>query len=528
MSRNEELERAKQELAIAQRLIAVKKSQEDLISFTRFTMPDLEDPENVLLSEYEDAEHHRVIAKDLEDLEKGIIRRLIVTIPPRHGKSELCTRKFPTWCQGRNPHWQQIITGYSETFSQQEFGKPIRNLMIGDRFKQVFPKAIVQADSKSSGFIETANRGKLTITGVGGPVTGKGADLLVIDDPYKNAEDADSDTYRNKVWDWYASTARTRLMPGGRILIVLTRWHEDDIVGRIFNPDYTDQRQKHLWRVRHMAALTDKDGNPHNDGEPLWPEWYSKEELLSIQYDLSSKKTVRFWNALYQGQPSPPDGDYFTRDMFVTYDSPKELPQNMNYYAGMDLAVSTEYGRDRSFVVTAGVDEYGDIWIVDVLWEKQEADVIVDAIVAEFVRYKPIYAWGETGQIAKSIGPFLRKRMKEKKCWTFIEESAPIGDKSARARSFRGMMAQGMVHWPNYQPWYHDLVDEFLKFPTGKHDDAVDGCAWLGLGLDGLAPGKQKKEKPKEHKVGTMGWMKWASDLNRRDNMTTEDKHGGF
>lgn len=510
-----------QQILAAERMLKIHKARENLIDFAELMLPDPEDPEDSNKSQFQAAEHHHQIAKALEDVDKGTCRRLIITMPPRHGKSEVCTRLFPAWFTGRHHAAQVIVAGYSETFAIEEFGSEIRNHMIKHEFKQVFPGTLLDANAKSSSFIKTTKRNKITITGVGGKTTGKGADLMIIDDPLKNAEEADSAGHREKIWDWYTSTIRTRLMPGGRIVIIMTRWHDDDLVGRILDPEGPVRDSIKNWTVLHLPAIFD-EGTKNE--RALWPEWYPLEELKAIKADISP----RWWSALYQGNPSPEDGDYFKKKMFSTYRQDELLPlDRLRIYSAMDLAVSKESANDRSCLITVGVDKDGTIWVLDVLWERRAADELVEEVVVELMRHNPMVCWGEKGQIAKSVGPFLRRRMKEKRCWTIIEEEAPVADKLARSRSIRGRMNMGMVRFPDFATWWPDAQLEMLKFPNGKHDDFVDALSLIGLGLDIQIPASKSVTKaPEAVIVGTGAWLKQASDRRKKKLKITNSRKG--
>lgn len=502
--------------------MAVRQSRENLVPYMKLMMPDMVEPDNVMKSRFVGGWHHDKLCHKLELLERGVIRRLIVTMPPRHSKSETCTRGFPSWYIGKRPSSQILIAGYSETFAQQEFGREIRATMSSDRYTDVFPACQMDKGGKSAGFIMTTAKGKMTMTGVGGAMTGKGADLLVIDDPIKNAEQADSEVERNNIWNWYMTTARTRLQPGGRILIVMTRWHEDDLIGRILDPETNSQEAIDKWEVLHLPALRDPDTGLacSDDGKnvALWPNWQPKEELLAIKQDV----TPRVWSALYQGQPTPEDGEYFTSPMIKEY-HPYQLPDenDLRKYMAMDLAVSYEAKRDASCILTVGVDAEDNIWVLDAIWERKAADDIVESAVMAMDVHKPLIVWGEKGQISKSIGPFMRKRMNELNIHAYIEEETPAVDKQVRSRSIRARMSMGKVLFPKDAHWFSDAKTEMLKFPNGRHDDFVDALSWIGLGLEREIGHKPIKDVEQE-KVGTIAWIKKQSELERNMHLNED------
>lgn len=287
--------------------------------------------------------HHRKIAEHLEKVESGAIKRLMITMPPRHGKSMLASEYFPAWYLGRNPNHYIITASYSQDLAD-DFGRKVRNQMAGPEYKAIFPGVELAKDSTSAKRFSTNQDGSYFAVGVGGPVTGRGAHLLLIDDPVKNREDADSEIYRKRAKEWYTSTAYTRLMPGGRVVVIQTRWHEDDLAGWLL------EEQKHEgWVTLNLPAI--------EDGKALWPEQYPLERLQEIQKTIGS----RDWSALYQQSPSPDTGDYFKREWVRYYD---KAPEVMTIYGASDYAVTSD-GGDYTEMGVAGVDEHDNIYLLD-------------------------------------------------------------------------------------------------------------------------------------------------------------------
>lgn len=505
------------EIRAAKRLLKVQEARDSLIEFTRLTMPDPHDPADVDLSMYEAALHHEAIAEALEKVERGEILRLIITMPPRHGKSELASKRFPVWCVGRNPSWQIIFATYNQDFAD-DFGRKAREIIKAPSYRQVFPGAGLKPGSAASNRLELTNDALMVFVGMGGAVTGRGADLLVIDDPFKNAEDADSQAIRDKAWSWFTTTAFTRLMPGGRIVIILTRWHEDDIVGRIDNPEYIKPEIAATYKRLDLPAIS-------HDGQALWPERYP----LKVLEEIKGTLLPREWAALYQQQPAPEDGDFFKRENIVPYHSPADLPKGLRMYGASDHAVSTLQTRDATVAGCVGVCPEGHIWILpDLFWGRKETDFVVDEMIAQFRRHKPLIWWAERGHISKSIGPFLRKAMTERGVWANVEECTPVKDKQTRARSIQGMMAWKRVHFPAFAPWYGQAVAELLKFPNAAHDDFVDWLAWIGLGVEREVGATLTREPKSDYpKTGTLAWVKWASNLERKARDMAK-RAGGF
>lgn len=434
---------------------------------------------------YQDAHHHRLIARHLEMVERGEITRLMITMPPRHGKSMLASEFFPAWYMGRNPDHYVVTATYAQELAD-DFGRKVKNQIEDAAFQAVFPGVGLADDSKSAkrfhiegsqgGFEHsTTQRGAFYAVGVGGPLTGRGAHLLLIDDPVKNREDAESEVIRRKTKDWYTSTAYTRLMPGGRIVIIQTRWHEDDLSGWL-QSDHGHEG----WTVLNLPAIND-------NGEALWPEQYPVEALERIKRALPP----RDWSALYQQAPSPETGDYFKREWVIPVEHvpPRE---EMAIYGGSDYAVTAD-GGDYTVHAVIGVAHDGRMYLLD-LWREQAAsDVWVDAFCALVRKWKPIGWAEETGQIKSGVGPFLVKRMVETGSYTTREQFPTRGDKAVRAQSIRGRMAMQGLHVPRDAQWVSDFISELMSFPVGVHDDQVDAVGLVGQLMDKIGSGERPR-----------------------------------
>jgi predicted phage terminase large subunit-like protein len=426
---------------------------------------------------YHAAPHHRLIASKLEAVERGGIKRLIISMPPRHGKSMLASEFFPAWFLGRNPDRYVIAASYAQELSD-DFGRKVRNQIQDTTFKAVFGNVGLADDSTSAKRFNTQKGGAYFAVGVGGAITGRGAHLLIIDDPVKNREEAESETFRRRAWDWYTSTAYTRLMPDGAIVVIMTRWHEDDLVGRILR-----EHNHEGWEVLELPAIDER-------GVALWPEQYSITVLENIRRTIGN----RDWSALYQQKPTPDEGDYFKREWVHWYDT---LPTHLAFYGASDYAV-TSNGGDYTCHLVGGVDPDGNIYIPpDGFWRGQSDSLVwVNALIELIKHFKPV-AWAEeTGQIRSALDPLITRRQREEQAWCYREAFPTRGDKAVRAQSIRGRMAQHMVYLPKGAPWVDDFIGELLNFPAGKNDDQVDAFGLLGQLLDKMFKGKPKDAAP--------------------------------
>lgn len=445
---------------------------------------------------YRDAAHHRLIARHLEAVERGNIKRLMITMPPRHGKSMLASEFFPAWYIGRNPDHYVVTATYAQELAD-DFGRKVKNQIEDEAYKAIFPGVSLADDSKSakrfhidgsSGGIEhhTGQRGAFYAVGVGGPLTGRGAHLLLIDDPVKNREDAESEVIRKKTKDWYTSTAYTRLMPGGRIVVIQTRWHEDDLAG------WLQEEHKHEgWVVLDLPAINEA-------GEALWPEQYDIQALEQIKRALPP----RDWSALYQQRPSPDTGDYFKREWIRAVDTipPK---QTLSVYGASDYAV-TANGGDYTVHVIVGVDHEGRLWLLDMWRGQASSDVWVNAFCDLVRKWKPIGWAEETGQIKSGVGPFLVKRMMETQSYVAREQFPTRGDKAVRAQSIRGRMALAGLYVQKDAPWLSDLISEMMSFPVGVHDDMVDALGLAGQLMDRMSMGNKPKQAERKLEIGAV------------------------
>lgn len=436
----------------ARELLRRRAARTSLLAFTRYTLPS-----------YQDAEHHRLICEHLEAVESGACKRLMIFMPPRHGKSELASRRFPAWYMGRNPRAEIIAASYNSDLAA-DFGREVRAIVNSEEYQAAFPGVTLRQDSKAADRWHTNDGGAYRASGVGTAMTGRGADLLLIDDPVKDREEADSELRRERVWDWYRSTAYTRLSPQGRIVVIQTRWHEDDLSGRLLEQMAGDGDQ---WEVLSLPAVS--------QGRALWGERFPVERLEAI------KRTIgqRDWSALYMQSPQPDEGGYFQRAWFKTW---PEQPKHLRIYGTSDYAVTDGAG-DYTVHRIWGVDQSGDLYRLDGWRGQTPADEWIEAKLDLIAKWKPSAWFGEAGVIQKAVEPMLKRRMRERNTFCRLEWVPSIHDKATRARGFQARASMGKV-------WFERDADlsEFLSFPAGKHDDEVDVAGMIGRALDDAHP----------------------------------------
>lgn len=411
-------------------------------------------------------------------------------MPPGSAKSTYTSVEMPAWFLGRNPGASIIAASHTQELAER-FGRRVRNIVADAPMRKVFDVGIA-ADSAAAGRWDTDKGGEYYAAGVGGSITGRRADLAIIDDPVKSREDADSERSREKAWEWYTNDLLTRLKPGARQVVVMTRWHEDDLGGRIL------ERERNRWTLIELAMeALPFDPLGRKTGERLWPEWFTDDMIATAKMD------VRGWNALYQQQPATEEGDYFKRDWFGEYDS---LPSGLRMYGASDYAV-TEGGGDYTEHGIFGVDDSKNMYVAD-WWRGQTAsDVWIEKKCDLVIKHQPQCWFGEAGPIRKAIEPFMVSRMNQRNAHCRIEWLASVADKPTRARSFQAMASMGKVYFPRNAVWKADVMGQLFRFPAGKHDDAVDVCSLIGRGLEYINGGRRvaPKRNIERSNVGFVG-----------------------
>ena len=301
-------------------------------------------------------------------------------------------------------------------------------------------------------------------------------------------------------------------------MIIQTRWHEDDLVGRLTDPTntYYSAVEAQKWRIIDLPALArDGDVLGREEGEALWPERFPSSYLHELR-----ESDPRGFQSLYQGSPTPDKGNFFDGDRLKTYNRRDERPTNekLRFFVASDHAVSTKQTADKSCLLVIGVDEEDNLWVMDdVVWGRFDTDIIVERMIDLMAKWKPMFWWAERGHISKSIGPFLRKRMLERSTFCAIDEITPVLDKMSRAQSIKGRIAMGKVYLPSYAPWYAEARDQMMKFPYGAHDDFVDAISYIGLGLAKQVRARPPKAKDTGPRTGTLGWIKAQTKAQEKE-----------
>ncbi len=376
-------------------------------------------------------------------------------MPPRHGKSERASKYFPAWFLGMYPDKRVMLASYEATFAASWGGKA-RNIL--EESGHHFNVSVSNKSSAADWWEISGHTGGMTTAGVGGPLTGKGADVLIIDDPLKNAEEAASETIREKQWDWYRSTAYTRLEPDGAVIIIMTRWHEDDLVGRVLQEEKNGGDK---WDKLILPAMDENDN-------PLWPARFS------IAHLLERRKTIGeyYWSAMYQQRPSPLEGGLIKRGWFKYY---KTLPRVLRFVWSWDTAVKTGQGNDYS-VGTCWAECEDGFYLVDLIRGKMEYPDLKNAVYQAFNKRLSSVVIVEDKSSGMQIIQELRKDGRLP-----IIDFKTDKDKTLRVNLCAPQIQAGHMYLPEDAPFVSEFIEECAAFPNGAHDDQVDSMTQFML-----------------------------------------------
>ena len=428
------------------------------------------------------------LEKFMRAVEAGESPRLMLQMPPRHGKSTIASQEFPAWLLGHHPDWELIVCSYAETLAL-DFSRNVRSRMRDKEYHALFPATKLDKDNQNAQGWKLTKKGGFLPAGVEGPITGKGAHVLIIDDPIKNSQEAESDVKRAGIMRWYSTTAYTRLAPGAGVLIIQTRWHLDDMSGRL-EADMQEGKGDDFEVVRYPAVAV-VDETYRKRGEPLHNERYNLAQLQMIRKAVGE----RTWAALYQQNPVPDEGAQFQQSM-IKYYRKADLPELLTNVTAWDLAIGQKEVNDQTVGLTWGKDVTGSYWFIDCRHGHFDSFEIVNEICDGYVKHRPYTVAIEKDKTALAVGPLLDTVITDRELYALhITELKPAqeGNKVKRARTLQGLMRRGQV-WlphPDEAEWVNEFVTELLQFPYGRRDDHVDAAAWLALlSTETPAPGR--------------------------------------
>jgi hypothetical protein len=446
----------KQNLSLEEKEAIRVISQNELVVFSGFTNPS-----------YTPSWLHREIARQLERVEKGEVKRLMLFVPPRHGKSELGSINFPAWYLGKHPEKEVITSSYSADLAQ-DFGYKTRNLVDTEEYKELF-KTKLREDSKSKAKWMTQEGGSYTAVGVGGAITGRGADILIIDDPIKNREEAESKVVRDKVWSWYTSTAYTRLEKGGAVILIVTRWHKDDLAGRLLEAQKEGGDQ---WEVVKFPAIAIEDEPMRKQGEALWQDKYDVEALEQI------KRTVGIydWQALYQQEPVSSETQEFKQEYWHYRTMDEVLALETRRSLAIDTAISQKASADNTGFCLNFTDKENK-WNIKA-WKKKISPLeLIDDLFSLQDTFRLDVIGIEKTIYLQVIKPFLDNEMRlRNKFLNIVELQHNQVNKETRIRALLPRYESHSIYHITGQ--CGDLEEEQINFPKGTHDDVLDAEAY--------------------------------------------------
>lgn len=475
-----------EQVELARRILATRK----MLHFTKFTFPKyLSDP------------FHQAVASALDEVVAHKIQRLMIFAPPQHGKSELVSTRLPAFWLAQNPDLPVILTSYGGSLAFRN-SRSARTVVESEEFRTLFPEIRTDPDSRAVDRWKVHHhRGFVVAAGVGGPITGHGAGLGIIDDPVQSWAQAQSETFRDSVWEWFRGTFRTRIWEGGSIVLIMTRWHQDDLAGRILS------EQREQWKVLHFPAVCDDEVHDvlgRKEGEPLSPTRFSKLELDAIRADVGPS----VWTAEYQGRPAPPEGSFFqVESIDYLQEEPEEFEAIVRYW---DLAATeAKMGRDPDYTVGYLMGKKkNDFVSVDVLRARLSPLTVKEEVVKAAYRDRAKYGQGIKIRIEQEPGSAGKSLVAEYVALLagFDVKGIPAtGQKTVRAQPWASQVEAGHVKFV-IANWNNPAIDELRYFPSGVHDDIVDagsgafnelalGPKWrvtkflhLGLGLGATQP----------------------------------------
>ena len=456
-------------------LLARRKARRNLLSFCQYTKAD-----------YQPAWHLEQLAAKLEAIERGECNRLIVTMPPQHGKSELVSLRFPCWYLGRHPEALVVQSGYAESIALLH-SRQARDIFVGPEVRALFADVNYRPERAGQETIiperqaahewGTKQGGSYYAVGVGGGLTGRGYNIGIIDDPTKDAEEAGSQLIRDKVWEWYRTVFRTRVRPDAAIIVVMTRWHKDDLVGRLLKQAQEDPAADQ-WEILHLPAI--------KDGKALWPERYPIEVLLNIRSTVGGQA----FESLYQGNPTVAEGNIIKREWWRYY---RERPNFTRIVHSWDTAFKAKAENDYS-VCTVWGEAANGYYLLDVWRQKVEYPELKRAAISLHGRDKANVVLVEDKASGQSLIQELKRDTKLPVLPVKVDS-----DKVSRVNAVSPLIESGKVLLPESAPWLHDYIEELSSFPSAEHDDQVDSTsqfmAWVANVIPSGVAGS-KKEAP--------------------------------
>jgi len=476
---------------LAEELLKRQGASSSLIKFVEYTHPN-----------WKTAWYHVLICEYLERLADGRIEKLAINAPPRHGKTELASRRFPAWLLGKNPEWQ-IISTSSGIDLASDIGADVRDIIKDPLYQNVFPDVQMRSDAGAAGRWRL-NKGGIYIAGsVGSQIVGRGANIGIIDDPHKSRAEADSERMRNVVMSWYMGEFFTRLMPPYAQLLIMTRWHEADLAGSILPPEkewMKDEDNPFVlttednWTVIKLPAIFE---DSKGEERALGHHWYPLKRLREIRKTMNNSGRGREWRSQYQQEPVAEEGTFLQRAWFdqrfpvFDFGSNSKKRDQLRVYMAGDFAVtsSTEAkDPDRTELGVFGISPDDKIYVLDWWSGQTTADVWVNQMCNMILEWKPFTFFGEVGVIRRATEPLIKRRMRERRAYCRVEWMPTGSDKLARGRTFQAWASSGRVILPDNASWADQWIHEVISVPSGRYWDKFDTISHMCLAIDKMHP----------------------------------------
>lgn len=469
------------------------------------------------------AAHHKKLLDLCQRIEAGEVRRAMVFMPPGSAKSLYASVAFPAWVMGKRRRYNVGVATYGTDLARK-VGRRIRSIVRQKTYQEIFGTTLA-ADQASANEWALDNGNEFMGQGILAGWTGNRLDGLVIDDPVKNREEADSPVMQVKVRSEYDDSLKSRLKPNGWVLLIQTRWNENDLSGGLLPEGWNGEsgpilcRDGLVWEVLCIPAeAEDNDPLGRKPGEMLWPEWFGRDP----DFWTAARRNLRTWSALYQQRPAPAEGTFFQREWFRRY-RPGSEPTHLKRYITSDHAPSDGADSDPSGARVWGLDPKNDIYLLDGFLHREKMDKTADRIIGLIKKHEPFAWFPEDDNNWKAAEPFILLRMRQEGAFTRLAPMSPHGqDKAAKAQSFQGMAAMGCVFVPE-GPEGDAIIEEYVKFPAGAHDEEVDMAAIMGRAIAMTHPAivpPEEEKKPPARGIENITWDElMAAQTPRRDRV---------
>lgn len=482
----------------AAELLRRRRARASLVAFANAVevpgKPAGEDPDEWLFQTIETsvAAHHRLLLEAIERAASRPHGRLMVFMPPGSAKSTYTSVVAPAWLMGRHPGYRILLASYGSDLARRH-GRRARQVCRQSGYTATFG-ATISAETSAADEWALTNGSEYLAGGILSGITGNRAHGLIIDDPVKGRDEADSAVVRKKTREAYEDDLLTRLVPGGWVVLVQTRWHEADLAGSILPEKYDGRsgmvecRDGQTWEVLCLPAEAERDDDPlgRARGEMLWPEWFDEQHWAIF------RSNARTWASLYQQRPAPDSGGYFQIEKIGRYGI---APRGMVIIGASDYATQEDAG-DYTEHGIIGVDHESRWHLLDWWRGQTQTDIWIERQCDLIEKWRPAIWFGEAGVIRRAVEPFLAKRMQQRQLACWIEWLASIHDKPTRARSLQAIVAMGWLSVPEGRPWVPALLDQLQSFPAGAYDDGVDVLSLAARGMQRFGKGLVPQAPP--------------------------------